>query len=112
MAFKFGGYVNFYIWWNLIWLNSKYRSSTTCAKLPGDGANFHREFCERPTRIYKEIWAPAIGEDLMCEREPSNSVDPYAVAVIRRLEFSGSGPAASSSSSAGSSGTTVSWHSI
>ena len=25
VAFKFGGYVNFYIWWNLIWLNSKYR---------------------------------------------------------------------------------------
>ena len=62
--------------------------------------------------VYKEIWTPVIGKDLMCEREPSNSVDPYAVAVIKRLEFSGSGPAASSSSSAGSSGTTVSWHSI
>ena len=66
----------------------------------------------RGHHVYKEIWTPVIDEDLMCEREPSNSVDPYAVAVIKRLEFSGSGPAASLSSSAGSSGTTVSWHSI
>ena len=33
----------------------------------------------RGHHIYKEIWTPVIGEDLMCEREP---VDPYAVAVI------------------------------
>ena len=66
----------------------------------------------RGHHVYKEIWKPVIGEDLMREREQSNSVDPYAVAVIKRLEFSGSGPAASSSSSAGSSGTTVSSHSI
>ena len=59
----------------------------------------------RGHHVYKEIWTPVIGEDLMCES--SNSVDPYAVAVIKRLEFSGSGPAASSSSSAGSSGTIV-----
>ena len=43
----------------------------------------------------------------MCERKPSNSMDPYAVAVIKQLEFSGSGPATSSRSSAGSSGTVV-----
>ena len=35
--------------------------------------------------IYKDIWAPAIGESLLCEREPGNSMDPYAAAVIQRL---------------------------
>ena len=61
----------------------------------------------RGHHIYKEIWTPVIGEDLMFEREPSNSMDPYAVAVIKQLEFSGSRPPSSSRSSAGSSGTVV-----
>ena len=38
--------------------------------------------CMRPPNI-KDIWTPTIGESLLCEREPGNSVDPYEVAMIR-----------------------------
>ena len=31
--------------------------------------------------MYKEIWEAAAGEVLMCEREPHNALDRYAVAV-------------------------------
>ena len=30
------------------------------------------------------IWSPLIGEILNCKREPSNEVDKYAVAIIRK----------------------------
>ena len=33
--------------------------------------------------IYKDIWTAMIGEDLLCEREPFNVVDRYAVAVLK-----------------------------
>ena len=39
--------------------------------------------CVRGYHIYKTIWLAAIGEVLECEREPTNAVDRYAVAVIR-----------------------------
>ena len=38
--------------------------------------------CMRSPNI-KDIWTPTIGESLLYEREPGNSVDPYAVAMIR-----------------------------
>ncbi len=31
--------------------------------------------------MYKDVWAASIGEVLMCEREPYNALDRYAVAV-------------------------------
>ncbi len=31
--------------------------------------------------MYKDVWAASIGEVLMCEREPHNALDRYAVAV-------------------------------
>ena len=34
--------------------------------------------------MYKDIWNPTIGEKLGCEREKSNTQDPYAVTVMRR----------------------------
>ena len=37
--------------------------------------------CVRGYHVYRTIWDAAIGEDLMCEREPSNEHDRYAVAI-------------------------------
>ena len=31
--------------------------------------------------VYREIWEAAVGETLVCEREPQNGKDRYAVAV-------------------------------
>jgi len=33
--------------------------------------------------VYKDIWTPATGEVLSCEREDRNLMDPYAVAIQR-----------------------------
>ena len=37
--------------------------------------------CIRGYHICKEVWAATVGEALVCEREPKNSSDRYAVAV-------------------------------
>ena len=42
-----------------------------------------RALCIRGYHIYKEIWSAVVGEEFACEREPTNSTDRYAVAVIR-----------------------------
>ena len=39
--------------------------------------------------IYKEYWAPEIGEIIECSREPTNQHDRYAVAVYRNGEIVG-----------------------
>ena len=44
------------------------------------------EVCERNScvfgyHIYKDIWDAVIGEELLCEREPDNRSDRYAVAI-------------------------------
>ena len=33
--------------------------------------------------VYQEIWEAAIREELVCEREPRNPTDRYAVAVLK-----------------------------
>ena len=40
-------------------------------------------FCIRGYHVdlYKEVWEAAVGELLVCEREPENASDRYAVAV-------------------------------
>ena len=35
----------------------------------------------RGYHVYKEIWEASVGEVLVCEREPNNALDRYAVAV-------------------------------
>ena len=40
-----------------------------------------RTCCVHDYHVYKEIWEAAVGEILMCEREPRNTADRYAVAV-------------------------------
>ena len=37
--------------------------------------------CIRGYHVYKEVWEAAAGEMLICEREPRNVHDRYAVAV-------------------------------
>ena len=37
--------------------------------------------CVRGYHVYKELWAATVGEALVCEREPKNASDRYAVAV-------------------------------
>ena len=44
------------------------------------------EVCERNScvcdyHIYKDIWDAVIGKELLCEREPDNRSDRYAVAI-------------------------------
>ena len=46
-------------------------------------AELERECCIRGYHIYRAIWHAAVGETLLCAREPTNNSDMYAVAVIR-----------------------------
>ena len=39
--------------------------------------------CVRGYHVYKTVWAAAVGEVLICRREPTNSADRYAVAVLK-----------------------------
>ena len=39
--------------------------------------------CVRGYRVYHHIWAAAVGKELDCVREPTNTSDRYAVAVIK-----------------------------
>ena len=34
--------------------------------------------------MYKDIWAAAIGEELVCGREPTNMADRYAGAILKQ----------------------------
>ena len=45
--------------------------------------SIERECCVRGYHVYKNIWDASIGEELACQREPSNGVDRYAVVVIK-----------------------------
>ena len=38
----------------------------------------------RGYHVYQEIWDPRIGKVLPLEREPDNSEDKFAVAIVRR----------------------------
>ena len=42
------------------------------------------ESCVRGHHVYKQVWAPFIGEELVCKKENGNEHDPYAVAVMQR----------------------------
>ena len=44
---------------------------------------FERPCCIRGYHVCHEIWTAAVGEELVCEREPDNSHNRYAVAVKR-----------------------------
>ena len=41
------------------------------------------ESCICGYHVYKNLWDASIGEDILCEREPLNDADRYAVAVLK-----------------------------
>ena len=43
----------------------------------------------RGYHVYQDIWNPRIGEALPLEREPDNSEDKFAVAIVRRSRVVG-----------------------
>ena len=47
------------------------------------------ESCVRGYHIYQSVWIPVLGEDLICLREPFNSVDRYAVCVKKDNDIIG-----------------------
>ena len=44
---------------------------------------FNIEAMVRGYHVYRGIWNAALGEQLPCQREPMNSKDPFAVAVVK-----------------------------
>ena len=46
-------------------------------------AVYQRACCVHGCHVYDGIWEVAIGEVLICEREPQNTADRYVVAVKR-----------------------------
>ena len=46
---------------------------------------FERKCCIQGYHVYKEVWEVAVGESLVCEREPENASDRYVVAVKEEL---------------------------
>ena len=46
---------------------------------------FEGNCCIWGYHVYKEEWEAAVGELLVCEREPKNASDQYAVAVKKEL---------------------------
>ena len=46
---------------------------------------FFERNCTRGYHVYKEVWGAAVGESVVCEREPEDASDRYAVAVRKKL---------------------------
>ena len=46
-------------------------------------AVFEKHSVIRGHHLYQRIWTTEIGEYLVCEREPTNSIDRYTVAVVK-----------------------------
>ena len=42
---------------------------------------FERVCCIRGYHVYRHIWEAHVGENLVCERQPNNETDRYAVSV-------------------------------
>jgi hypothetical protein len=48
-----------------------------------DESTFSVEAMIRGYHIYKDVWTAIMDEELCCRREPFNTADPFAVAVVR-----------------------------
>ena len=46
----------------------------------------------RGHRVYKDVWTPVVGEELMCQRELGNPRDPFAVSVLKESTIVGHVP--------------------
>ena len=47
--------------------------------------SFTVEAMVRGYHVYKDVWSAALGEQLSCQREPTNTRYPFTVAVVRSL---------------------------
>ena len=45
--------------------------------------HYEQDNCIRRYHIYQNIWSAEVDEHFVCEREPLNSSDRYAVAVLK-----------------------------
>ncbi len=45
--------------------------------------------CIRGYHVYQDIWTPVLYQKLLCQREPGNLEDPFAVVVINNEEIVG-----------------------
>ena len=70
-------------WRTLISFNETFRSLESME-------SYESEQVVRGHHVYKSVWTPFIGEELICHQESGNRSDPFAVAVLK--------PAASDSS--------------
>jgi len=59
----------------------QHRSREECTERVTAIEKFFERQCTRGYRVYKKVWAATVGEALVCEREPKNSSNWYAVAV-------------------------------
>ena len=44
---------------------------------------FELPCCVRGYHVYQSVWTAVIGEELFCDREPTNTSDRYAVAIMK-----------------------------
>ena len=42
---------------------------------------FEQPCCIQGYHVYQKIWTAVVGEELVCEKEPDNSHNHYAVAI-------------------------------
>ena len=40
----------------------------------------------RGYHVYKDVWKPAIGEELHAEQEPDNAVNKFAMRIVKSIE--------------------------
>ena len=52
-------------------------------------AEFRKKLCMRGYHVYNDIWEAAVGEMLVCVREPRNAHDSYVVIIRGGKIFAG-----------------------
>ena len=55
----------------------------TCNSEPTMAVEVTVDAMIRGYHVYRHIWSAVVDEQLTCERESFNSVDPFAVAVMK-----------------------------
>ena len=53
---------------------------------------FYLDSVARGFHVYKAVWNPVVGEELLCEREFGNIHDSYAVSIVHDGIFVGHVP--------------------
>ena len=56
------------------------------------GTNFTVEAMVRGYHVYQDIWEAELDEELPCQKEPINIVDPFAIAVMKNGTITGHVP--------------------